>query len=37
MTDVPERGQARAARSGRGGGWLTRAWMNPRLHAALAR
>ena len=37
MTDVPERGPARAARSGRGGGWLTRAWMNPRLHAAVAR
>ncbi len=37
MTGVPERGQARAPQAARRGGWLTRAWMNPRLHAAVAR
>lgn len=37
MTVVPERGQAPAPQTRRGGSWLTRAWMNPRLHAAVAR
>ena len=38
MTDIPERGQEAPARpAARGGSWLTRLWMNPRLHAAVAR
>ncbi|MCA3510714.1 MAG: SAM-dependent methyltransferase [Rhodobacter sp.] len=37
MTDMPERGPAHGAQAAHRGGWLTRAWMNPRLHAAVAR